>query len=77
LYVSRDTHPEKWYPTVKGKVQKFDDLPAAYHRNVNVDEVPYNRKRGDKPALSEQEIDDVLAFLRTLDDGYSAPRNTK
>ncbi len=77
FYVSRDTHPEKWYPTVKGKVQKFDDLPSSYHRNVNVDEVPYHRKRGERPALSEQEIDDVVAFLRTLDDGYSAPRNTK
>ncbi len=73
FYVSRDTHPEKWYPTVKGKVQKFDGLPAAYHRNVNVDEVPYHRKRGEKPALTEQEIDDVVAFLRTLDDGYRAP----
>ncbi len=77
FYVSRDTHPEKWYPTVKGKVQKFDDLPSSYHRNVNVDEVPYHRKRGERPALSEQEVDDVVAFLRTLDDGYSAPRNTK
>lgn len=77
FYVSRDTHPEKWYPAVKGKVQKFDDLPSSYHRNVNVEEVPYHRKRGEKPALSEKEIDDVVAFLRTLDDGYSAPRNTK
>ena len=77
FYVSRDTHPEKWYPSVNGRVKKFDDLPAAYHRNVNVEEAPYNRKRGEKPALSEQEIDDVVAFLRTLDDGYSAPRNTK
>lgn len=77
FYVSRDTHPENWYPSVNRKVQKFDDLPAAYHRNVNVEEVPYNRKRGEKPALSEQEIDDVVAFLRALDDGYVVPRETK
>jgi cytochrome c peroxidase len=77
FYVSRDTHPEKWYPSVNGKVKKFDDLPVAYHRNVNVEEVPYDRKRGETPALSEQEIEDVLAFLYTLNDGYSAPRNTK
>ena len=75
FYVSRDTHPEKWYPTVNGKLKKFDDLPAAYHRNVNVEEVPYDRKRGEKPALSDKEIDDVVAFLRTLNDGYRAPQN--
>jgi cytochrome c peroxidase len=38
--------------------------------------VPYDRKRGEKPALSDQEIDDVVAFLRTLNDGYRAPQNS-
>ncbi|MEK0430144.1 MAG: hypothetical protein RL001_2671 [Pseudomonadota bacterium] len=75
FYISRDTHPEKWYPTVNGKVKKFDDLPAAYHRNVNVEEVPYDRKRGEKPALSDKEVDDVVTFLRTLNDGYRLPQN--
>lgn len=75
FYVSRDTHPETWYPTVNGKLKKFDDLPTAYHRNVNVDEVPYDRKRGQKPALSDKEVDEVVAFLRTLNDGYRAPSN--
>lgn len=70
FYVQRDTHPDKWYPTVGGVVQKFDDLPAQYHANVNTTEVPYNRMPGDAPALSEAEIDDVIAFLQTLNDGY-------
>jgi cytochrome c peroxidase len=28
FYNTRDTEPERWYPTVKGVVQKFNDLPA-------------------------------------------------
>jgi len=43
---------------------------TKYVGNVNVTEVPYNRKLGDAPALSTSEIDDVIAFLCTLNDGY-------
>lgn len=72
FYVQRDTHPEKWYPLAPdGTVLKFNDLPANYHGNVNTSEAPYNRSLGDLPALTESEIDDLIAFLRTLDDGYS------
>lgn len=72
FYVQRDTHPEKWYPVgADGIVRKFDDLPSQYHRNVNTTEVPYNRKPGDAPALSDAEVDDVIAFLKTLDDGFA------
>lgn len=71
FYVQRDTHPEKFYPrNVDGTVNKFDDLPPAYHANVNTTEAPYDRKPGDAPALNETEIDDVIAFLHTLSDGW-------
>lgn len=70
FYVTRDTQPELWYPVVNGVVDKFNDLPPAYRGNVNTSEVPYNRKPGDAPALSDAEIDDVIAFLSTLTDGY-------
>jgi len=71
FYVQRDTHPEKWYPlNPDSSVNKFDDLPAQYHGNVNTTEVPYNRQPGDALALSDSEIDDVIAFLQTLSDGY-------
>ncbi len=71
FYVQRDTNPEKFYPTAAdGTVLKFDDLPAAYRANVNTTEAPYNRRRGEAPALNDSEIDDVVAFLRTLTDGY-------
>jgi cytochrome c peroxidase len=70
FYVRRDTNPEDWYPHAAGGVLKFNDLPSELYANVNVDEVPYDRKPGDEPALSPGEIDDVVAFLMTLDDGY-------
>jgi cytochrome c peroxidase len=70
FYVERDTRPEKWYPrAADGSVRKFDDLPPQYHGNVNV-EPPFGGRPGDPPALSEEEIEDVIAFLGTLTDGY-------
>ena len=71
FYVQRDTNPEKWYPlNPDGSVKKFDDLPVQYHANVNTAEVPYNRQPGDTPALTDAEVDDVIAFLQTLTDGF-------
>ena len=55
-------------------MEKFNDMPRRFHANVNVDEAPYDRKRGDKPALSEREIDDLVSFLGTLNDGYTGQR---
>jgi cytochrome c peroxidase len=72
FYVQRDIHPEKFYPLDgAGAVVKFDDLPPAHRGNVNTAEVPYERQPGDAPALSDAEVDDVIAFLRTLSDGYA------
>lgn len=69
--MQRDTNPGKWYPVdADGSVRKFDDLPQELHGNVNTTEVPYNRQIGDAPALSDAEIDDVIAFLKTLNDGF-------
>lgn len=43
---------------------------AGYVGNVNTLEIPYNRHIGDTPALSVAEINDMIAFLCTLTDGY-------
>jgi cytochrome c peroxidase len=43
---------------------------AGYLGNVNTAEIPYNRLIGDTPALSTDEIDDVITFLCTLTDGF-------
>ena len=71
FYVRRDTHPEDWYPSGTGGTRKFDDLPAELADTVNTTEVPYDRKPGETPALTPAEIDDLVAFLKTLDDGYN------
>ncbi|TLY50388.1 MAG: c-type cytochrome [Gammaproteobacteria bacterium] len=77
FYVQRDTNPARWYPaSTDGSVRKFDDLPPAYARNVNTSEAPYNRQQGGSPALSAAEIDDVIAFLSTLTDGYDPATGT-
>jgi cytochrome c peroxidase len=71
FYATRDTNPERWYPVGRdGRVDKFDDLPPALRKNVNTAEVPYDRKVGMAPALSESEIADLVQFLGTLTDGY-------
>jgi cytochrome c peroxidase len=53
-------------------VHVFDDLPPGYPDNVDHDP-PLDRKPGASPALTESEIDDLIAFLQTLTDGYTAP----
>jgi cytochrome c peroxidase len=66
FYAQRDSDPAKWYPTgPDGVVRKFDDLPAGYVANVNM-ELPFGGKR----VLSDGDVDDLVAFLGTLTDGY-------
>ena len=70
FYVERDTKPGKWYPVgADGNAEKFNDVPARYRGNVDTTDAPLDRKPGDKPIWNEQEIDDVIAFLKTLTDG--------
>ena len=70
FYATRDTNPEEWYPKkADGSVDKFNDLPLQYAGNVNIKEVPLDRKPGDQPRLNDQEVDAIVAFLNTLTDG--------
>ena len=66
FYATRDTDPARWFP--EGK--KFNDLPAQYHSNVDVDTPPYQRRPKQRPQITNEEIDDIEAFLYTLTDGY-------
>lgn len=43
---------------------------AGYVGNVNTSEIPYNRPLSGAPALSPDEINDLITFLCTLTDGY-------
>lgn len=68
FYNTRDTAPELWYPTVRGSVQKWNDLPPAYRGNIDT-QVPLDgRPRGAAPAMSEDDMADLEAFLNTLTD---------
>ncbi|MGF6232196.1 cytochrome c peroxidase [Inquilinus ginsengisoli] len=70
FYVTRETDPGRWYPrNPDGSVRLYDDLPPQYWANINRDP-PFDRHLGDAPALTDAEIDDVVAFLKTLTDGY-------
>lgn len=64
FYATRATKPGDWYKTGV----KFDDVPPAYRENVNINSVPYNRREGSTPALSDSDVDDLVAFLKTLTD---------
>jgi cytochrome c peroxidase len=71
FYNLRATQPEKIYPhDANGHVLQYDDLPASDQANIDVFDAPFDKKVGDKPTLSDAEIIDIVAFLKTLDDGY-------
>lgn len=74
FYNTRDTNPELWYPVVDGVVQKFDDLPARYRGNIDPQAPLDGRPRNSAPAMSDQDIEDLLAFLKTLTDADLVPR---
>ena len=70
FYATRDTQPERWYPRGSAGVRKFDDLPARFRDNVDV-LPPFDKHRGERSALSDADVADIVAFLCTLTDGYT------
>lgn len=73
FYATRDTQPQDWFPNA----EKFNDLPVQMRGNVDTSKRPYHRKKGKRAALKDDEIDDIVAFLNTLTDGYQAPQAAK
>jgi cytochrome c peroxidase len=70
FYAERDLEPQQWYPRSRaGGVLKFDDLPREFRRNLDA-LAPFNGQAGDPPALTDADIRDIVAFLKTLTDGY-------
>jgi cytochrome c peroxidase len=75
-YVNRDLQPERFYSKdASGKVVKYDDLPEKYRHNVDTTDGPFNRHPGDQAALNRQEMQDIIAFLGTLNDGYDSGKH--
>jgi cytochrome c peroxidase len=67
FYATRNSNPERWY----GPTGAPNDLPTAYLGNIEKTKAPFNRTRADGPALTAAEVNDVVAFLGTLSDGFS------
>ena len=68
FYMQRDTAPQQWYPVRGGAIEKFDDLAPGLRGNADTVDEPLTRQAGGTPAWTEAEIDDVIAFLETLND---------
>ena len=68
FYVTRDLDPARWYPAHGGRIEPYDDLPSVFRQNVDRSDPPFDRRPGQAQALSEAEIADLVAFLKTLDD---------
>jgi len=75
FYATRDITPERWYGKgADGRVRRYDDLPEEYQANVNRDAPFAGQRPGTRPRLDARDVDDLVAFLGTLTDGY-LPRN--
>ncbi|GAB0114182.1 cytochrome-c peroxidase [Acidisoma sp. C75] len=74
FYDFRDVDPGRIYPRrADGKVAVFNDLPRRYRANVDRVDPPLNRHPGEPPAMSAADRRDIIAFLKTLTDGYRPP----
>ena len=69
FYSTRISNPQRWY----GPQGIPNDLPPQYQSNIETTKAPFNRTAAQGPVLTEAEISDVIAFLRTLSDGFRAP----
>ena len=68
FYATRDIDPARWYArNADGSVHRYDDLPADAVPFVNR-EIPFAPRPDGQPRLDERDIDDIVAFLRTLTD---------
>ncbi|HEX7639878.1 MAG TPA: cytochrome c peroxidase, partial [Burkholderiaceae bacterium] len=73
FYAERDSDPQRLYARDPGDgTDRYDDLPARYDANVNRDR-PFGARPGAPPSLTQQEQADIIAFLRTLTDGWTPP----
>ncbi|MEA9389263.1 cytochrome c peroxidase [Acerihabitans sp. TG2] len=71
FYNERNTAPQKFYPRdPAGHLQRYNDLPIQFQGNIDTKDAPFDRKFGDPPAMTERDIRDIIAFLKTLNDGY-------
>jgi cytochrome c peroxidase len=68
FYNFRDTEPGKIYPGDAA----FNDMPSRHRANIDRLDRPFGGKQNEPPAMSGQEVDDIIAFLGALTDRYPA-----
>ncbi|OYU46054.1 MAG: cytochrome-c peroxidase [Burkholderiales bacterium PBB4] len=68
FYSTRNSNPQRWY----GPTGVPNDLPLQYLGNLETTKAPFNRTAAQGPVLNDTEIADLVAFLRTLSDGFQA-----
>lgn len=64
FYSTIKSNPERWY----NGSSTPNDLPLAYLPNIESAKAPFNRSRAEGPVLTPAEINDLVAFLQTLND---------
>lgn len=70
FYITRDITPQRWYHAKE--YGPYDDFPRNMQSLVDRDDMPFaSEKPGGKPVISESQVDDLVAFLKTLTDGYN------
>ncbi|MGH7582158.1 MAG: cytochrome-c peroxidase [Gemmatimonadales bacterium] len=73
FYNLRDVDPAAIFPAPHHGAplsDRFNDLPTALRGNVDTLDAPFGRRRGAAPPMTEAELDDLIALLGTLTDGY-------
>ena len=76
FYATRDTDPARWYP----ERRTASSLSSTTCRRATGSTSTWTRRSaaspGGQPALDEAEIDDIVAFLGTLTDGWRKIEDT-
>jgi cytochrome c peroxidase len=54
-------------------VQKYNDLPTVYRGNIDPQLPLDGRAPGSQTPMTDQDLQDLEAFLNTLTDGYVPP----
>lgn len=70
FYANRDVQPGQVYVTPSGAADiRYNDLPLQFQANVQ-QRVPFRPFADGTPRLSATDVQDLVAFLCTLTDGY-------
>lgn len=71
MWTPRKLKYRVFYPRdASGKTQMYEDLRVQYHITVCVADAPSDRKFWDQPATTNEDVQDIIALIKTLSDHY-------